>query len=66
MTTTKKLWKALLGATALTAFTAVSAHAAGTAAGTDVQNTFTLNYEVNNVPPMRSIAYLRMRLRMTG
>jgi len=50
MTKTKKLWKALLGATALTAFTAVSAQAAGTAAGTDVQNTFTLNYEVNNVP----------------
>ncbi len=50
MTNTHKLWKALLGATALSAFTAVSAHAGGTAAGTDVQNTFTLNYEVNSVP----------------
>lgn len=37
----------MLGATALTAFTAVSAHAGGTAAGTNVQNTFTLDYQVN-------------------
>ena len=41
-----KLTKVLLGATALTAFSAVSAHADGTAAGTNVQNTFTLDYEV--------------------
>lgn len=41
--------KVLLGATALTAFTAVSAHAGGTAAGTDVQNTFTLDYQVSGV-----------------
>lgn len=44
-----KLTKVLLGATALTAFSAVSAHADGTAAGTNVQNTFTLDYQVGGV-----------------
>ena len=47
MKNTKTILKALLGATALSAFTAVSAHAGGTAAGTNVQNTFTLEYSVN-------------------
>lgn len=49
MTKLKILSKALLGATALGALTAGSAFAAGTEAGTSVKNTFSLNYEVNNV-----------------
>ncbi len=47
---TKTLFlRALLGATALTAFTVGQAHAAGTAAGTNVQNIFTLDYQVGGV-----------------
>jgi len=49
MTKTKTMLKALLGATALSAFTAGAALAGGTAAGTDVQNTFTLDYQVGGV-----------------
>ncbi|MDB2437955.1 hypothetical protein N9W89_04520 [Hellea sp.] len=46
--------KGLLGATALTVFTAGSAHAQLTPAGTNVQNTFTLTYDVGGVeqPPI--------------
>ncbi|NNE58421.1 MAG: DUF11 domain-containing protein [Hellea sp.] len=50
MKSTTTYLKALLGASALTAFTALSAHAGGTSAGTNVQNTFTLNYDVNDTP----------------
>ncbi len=55
MTNTSKLMKGLLAATALTAFSAVSAHAQitpnnYTAAGTTVSNTFTLDYSVDGVP----------------
>ena len=48
------LLKGLLGATALTVFTAGSAHAQLTPAGTNVQNTFTLTYDVGGVaqPPI--------------
>ncbi len=42
--------KCLLGASALAAFSAGTAHAAGTAAGTNVQNTFTLEYTVGTTP----------------
>ena len=53
--TKTKLLKGLLGATALTAFTAGSAHAVEpannfTAADTAVSNTFTLTYDVGGVP----------------
>jgi len=46
--------KGLMGATALTVFTAGSAHAQLTPAGTNVQNTFTLTYDVGGVeqPPI--------------
>jgi uncharacterized repeat protein (TIGR01451 family) len=44
-----KFMKGLLGATALTVFTAGSAHAQLTPAGTNVQNTFTLTYDVGGV-----------------
>ena len=49
-----KLLKGLLGATALTVFTAGSAHAQLTPAGTNVENTFTLTYDVGGVtqPPI--------------
>lgn len=47
--TKDNLLKALLGATALTVFTAGSAHAQLTPAGTNVQNTFTLTYDVGGV-----------------
>lgn len=50
MTKTKTLLKGLLGATALTALTAGTAFAGGTAAGTTVTNTFTLNYNVGTTP----------------
>ena len=55
MMTKTKLLKGLLGATALTAFTAGSAHAVEpannfTAADTAVSNTFTLSYDVGGVP----------------
>lgn len=45
-----KIMKGLMGATALTAFSAGTAFAQNdfTAAGSTVSNTFTLNYEVNN------------------
>ncbi len=43
------LLKGLLGATALTVFTAGTAHAQLTPAGTNVQNTFTLTYDVGGV-----------------
>ena len=48
------LLKGLLGASALTVFTAGSAHAQLTPAGTNVQNTFTLTYDVGGVtqPPI--------------
>lgn len=48
MTKTTTLLKVLLGATALTAATMGSAHAAGTQAGTNVSNTFTLDYTVGD------------------
>jgi len=41
-----KLTALVLGSTALTLVTAASASAGGTAAGTNVQNTFTLDYQV--------------------
>ena len=46
--------KGLLGATALTVFTAGNAYAQLTPAGTNVQNTFTLTYDVGGVaqPPI--------------
>lgn len=50
MTYTRTLIKGLLGATALTALTAGTAFAGGTAAGTTVTNTFTLNYNVGTTP----------------
>lgn len=55
MTNTQKLMKGLLAASALTAFTAGSAHAQivpndFTPAGTTVSNTFTLDYSVDGVP----------------
>jgi len=54
MMTKNTLLKGLLGATALTVFTAGSAHAQLTPAGTNVQNTFTLTYDVGGVeqPPI--------------
>ena len=50
MTKTKTLLKGLLGATALSALSAGTAFAAGTAAGTTVSNTFTLDYNVGATP----------------
>ena len=52
--TNKILLKGLLGATALTVFTAGNAHAQFTPAGTGVENTFTLTYDVGGVsqPPI--------------
>lgn len=50
MTKAKTLLKGLLGATALTALTAGTAFAGGTAAGTTVSNTFTLDYNVGTTP----------------
>ncbi len=44
-----QLLKVLLGASALTVFTVGNAHAAGTAAGTSVENIFTLDYQVGGV-----------------
>ncbi len=44
-----QLLKVLLGATALSVFTVGNAHAAGTAAGTSVENIFTLDYQVGGV-----------------
>lgn len=54
MMTKNTILKGLLGATALTVFTAGSAHAQLTPAGTNVQNTFTLTYDVGGVtqPPI--------------
>jgi len=49
MMTKNTILKGLLGATALTVFTAGSAHAQLTPAGTNVQNTFTLTYDVGGV-----------------
>jgi len=49
MKTTQTLLKVLVSASALTAFTAVSAHAGGTTAGTNVQNTFTLDYQMSHL-----------------
>jgi len=49
MTYKTTLLKGLLGATALTVFTAGSAHAQLTQAGTTVGNTFTLDYQVGGV-----------------
>jgi len=50
MTNTKVILKGLLGATALTALSTGTAFAAGTAAGTTVSNTFTLDYSVGTTP----------------
>ncbi len=58
MTKSKQILKGLLGATALTAFSAGSAYAQHvpgtennyTAAGANVSNTFTLNYNVSGTP----------------
>ena len=52
--TKNTLLKGLLGATALTVFTAGNAHAQLTPAGTTVQNTFTLTYDVGGIaqPPI--------------
>ncbi len=50
MTKTKTLMKGLLAASALTALSTGTAFAAGTAAGTTVTNTFTLNYNVGTTP----------------
>ena len=52
--TKKILLKGLLGATALTVFTAGNAHAQLTPAGESVENTFTLTYDVGGVtqPPI--------------
>ncbi len=46
MTNIKKISKLLLGASTLTVFTAGTAFADGTSAGTSVANTFTLDYQV--------------------
>ena len=46
----KTTLKCLLGASALTFISAGTAHAAGTQAGTNVQNTFTLEYTVGTTP----------------
>ena len=53
MTKTKIILKGLLGATALTALTTGTAFAAGTTAGTSVDNTFTLDYNVGATPQPR-------------
>ena len=45
-----KFMKGLMGASALTLLSTGSAFAAGTTAGTDVDNTFSLNYSVGAVP----------------
>jgi len=47
MTNFKLITKGLLGASAISLFAATNAFAGGTAAGTNVQNTFTLNYQVS-------------------
>jgi len=52
--TKNTILKGLLGATALTVFTAGSAHAQLTPAGTNVQNTFTLTYDVGGVTQPRN------------
>lgn len=49
MSNFKSLKKGLLGASAFSLFAASNAFAAGTAAGTNVQNTFTLDYQVSGV-----------------
>jgi len=46
MTKLKLMTKGLLGASVISLFAAEAAFAAGTAAGTNVQNTFTLDYDV--------------------
>lgn len=50
MTKTQTFLKGLLGATALTVLSTGTAFAAGTAAGTTVSNTFTLDYNVGTTP----------------
>ena len=50
MTKMKNTMKVLAGVTLAYAFSAGSAFAAGTAAGTSVDNTFTLTYDVNTTP----------------
>ncbi|MBL4853150.1 MAG: DUF11 domain-containing protein [Robiginitomaculum sp.] len=50
MTKLKTITKGLLGASAISLFAATNAFAAGTAAGTNVENTFTLNYNVSGTP----------------
>jgi len=47
MTKFKLITKGLLGASAISLFAATNAFAGGTAAGTNVQNTFTLDYQVS-------------------
>jgi len=49
MTNIKLMTRGLLGASAISFFAATNAYAGGTAAGTNVQNTFTLNYTVSSV-----------------
>ncbi len=49
MTKLGTITKGLLGATAISLFTASNAFAGGTAAGTNVQNTFTLDYQVSGI-----------------
>ncbi len=49
MTKIKTITKGLLGASAISLFVATNAFAGGTAAGTNVSNTFTLNYTVASV-----------------
>jgi len=50
MTKLKMMTKGLLGASAISLLTATNAFAGGTAAGTNVENTFTLNYNVTGTP----------------
>ena len=49
MINTKTLMKGFMVTTAMSLFAAGNAYAAGTTAGTDVQNTFSLDYQVNSV-----------------
>jgi len=66
MMTKNTILKGLLGATALTVFTAGSAHAQLTPAGTNVQNTFTLTYDVGGVPqPPIDTRMGRLNLQLT-
>ena len=50
MTKLKLMMKGMLGASVISLFAAEAAFAGGTAAGTNVQNTFTLDYDVLGTP----------------